>query len=74
MNNRLFLRISEAAAACGVSKRTVWSWIGQGMPAFKVGGVTLVSPDKLREWLENHAVDHGQTDKIVNEVLAGLGR
>ena len=72
--NRLYLRVSEAAAACGVSRRLLWTWIGQGLPAFKVGGVTLVSPDKLREWLENHAVDHSRTDRLVNEVLAGLGR
>lgn len=74
MNNRLFLRISEAAASCGVSRRTLWSWISQGLPAFRVGGVTLIRPDKLREWLEKHAVDHARTDRLVDEVLAGLAR
>ena len=75
VSERAWLKTKSAAELADVSLRTMRSWLAAGLPHSRVaGGVVLIKREALDEWLENHAVDHSQTDKIVNEVLAGLGR
>ena len=51
--DKLVLSVSEAAAVLGVSRPTVYQLIHrQGFPAFKVGSRTLISRERLAEWVE----------------------
>lgn len=52
---RLTLRMREVAALTGVSLTTVKGWCGTGvLPAVRVGGVVLVKPSDLEEFLDAH--------------------
>lgn len=56
----LALRIREAAAALGVSERTLWAWTASGdVPCVKRGAVTLYPVDVLRRWLDEQATAGG---------------
>lgn len=49
-DNRLGLRVHEVAEALGVRPATIRDWIAAGeLPAARLGGVWLISPDALRE-------------------------
>ena len=49
----LALRPREAAAALGVSPRTLWDWTRRGdMPHFRRGGLVLYPVAGLTRWLE----------------------
>ena len=74
MTERLYLRLREVGETCGVSKRTVWVWVKEGLPTVKVGGTTLVSKAKLEAWLEGFQVERGQVDRVVDEVMRGLSK
>ena len=42
----------EAARLLGVSKPTIYQYIHQeGFPAFKLGNRTLVSVERLKDWM-----------------------
>ena len=44
---------AEAARLRGVSKPTIYQYIGrEGFPSFKLGNRTLISVDGLREWVK----------------------
>ncbi|ADK85607.1 DNA binding domain protein, excisionase family [Desulfarculus baarsii DSM 2075] len=74
-SERAWLRARSAAELADVSLRTMRSWLAAGLPHSRVaGGAVLIKREALDAWLAGHAVDHQRTDKIVNEVLAGLGR
>ena len=50
---KLTLSVTEAAAVLGVSRPTIYQLIHrQGFPAFKVGSRTLISRERLAEWVE----------------------
>ncbi len=54
--DRVTLSVTEAAAALGVSRPTVYTLLHKrGFPAFKVGGRTLISAEGLREWVASQA-------------------
>ena len=43
----------EAARLLGVSKPTIYQYIGRAdFPSFKLGNRTLISVDGLREWVK----------------------
>ena len=48
----LALRPREAAAALGISERTLWAWTATGdVPHLRRDKVVLYSVDSLRAWL-----------------------
>lgn len=52
----LALRPREAAAAIGVSERTLWAWTAADeVPHFRVGKAVLYPVDALRRWLDERA-------------------
>ena len=52
----LALRPREAAAALGVSERTLWDWTQRGdVPHVRRGKTILYSVDGLRRWLDDQA-------------------
>lgn len=52
----LAVSASEAARLLGVSKPTVYQYIGRAdFPSFKLGSRTLISVDGLREWVKRQA-------------------
>lgn len=52
MMEKLALRPAEAAAALGVSRRTVQDWLSRGvLPCKRLGRVVLIPVDELRAWL-----------------------
>ena len=47
---------AEAARLLGVSKPTIYQYIGrEGFPSFMLGNRTLISVDGLREWVKRQA-------------------
>lgn len=49
----LAVSAAEAAKLLGVSKPTVYQYIGRAdFPSFKLGNRTLISVDGLREWVK----------------------
>ena len=52
----LAVSAAEAARLLGVSRPTIYQYIGQaGFPSFKLGTRTLVSVEGLREWVKAQA-------------------
>lgn len=50
------MRPREAAAALGVSERTLWDWTQRGdVPHVRRGKAILYPVDALRRWLDEHA-------------------
>lgn len=71
---RLYLKLKEVGEVCGVSKRTVWAWVNEGLPTIKVGGTCLVKKADLETWIDGFRVDRGQVDRVVDEVMRGLAK
>lgn len=70
---RLALRPKEAAAAIGVSERTMRQLL-PSIPHVREGGVVLVPVDGLRAWLLDQANAKSKTvDSIVKSVVADIG-
>lgn len=56
----LAVSAAEAARLLGVSRPTIYQYIGQaGFPSFKLGNRTLVSVEGLREWVKAQAKKEG---------------
>ena len=57
----LALRPREAAAALGVSERTLWAWTAAGeIPFIKRGACLLYPVEALRRWLDAQAEGGGR--------------
>lgn len=55
---RQFLRLTEVAAYFGVSTRTLYRWIEQGLlPAYKVGGCLRVKIVDLQQFEQEARVE-----------------
>lgn len=54
----LAISASEAARLLGVSRPTIYQYIGrQDFPSFRLGNRTLVSVEGLREWIRKQATE-----------------
>jgi excisionase family DNA binding protein len=52
----LALRAPEAAAALGVSTRTLWTWTDEGViPHIRQGKTILYPVEALKRWLDEQA-------------------
>jgi len=67
-----WLKIKNAAEYADVSTNTLRTWLAKGLRHSRVGGVVLINKENLNQWIDSHAVDHGQLDEIVDEVMEGL--
>jgi excisionase family DNA binding protein len=52
-------RPAGAARAVGVNRATVYRWIKLGLPARKIGNVTLILAEDLRNWVSSSAARLG---------------
>ncbi len=63
----------KVPAACryagGVSERTMWTWLGQGLPHVRVNGTTLIKFTDLDEWLGQHRVERDKVKDIVDPIV-----
>lgn len=58
----LALRPKDAAAALGISERTLWDWTHQhGLPYVQRGRLILYPVDGIRLWLRNASHTHEAT-------------
>jgi hypothetical protein len=70
---RLALRPREAAAALGISERTLRANLPR-LPHVRLDGAVLVPVEPLRRWLEERAkAPADRDDRIVAEILDSLG-
>ena len=54
--SRSAVTMSEAAQLMGVSRPTVYRWTHTaGFPVIRIGGVSRVLVDELREWVKQQA-------------------
>lgn len=54
----LAISASEAARLLGVSRPTIYQYIGrQDFPSFRLGNRTLVSVEGLREWIRKRTME-----------------
>lgn len=61
-----------AAEHYDVSLRTIFSWLGQGLPSVKVGRNRLIDISAGDEWLRENFTRKTQTEQMVDELLKGL--
>lgn len=55
--------VTEAAAALGISRRSMYNLIHQeGFPTLMVGNRRLISRELLREWVHNQARNVSKLD------------
>ncbi len=73
MVNRGWFRPAEGASYCGVSVKTFYTWLDQGLRWSRVGGCRLIKRENLDAYIEKfeHKTD---VDLIVNGVLEELIR
>ena len=63
-------KIKIAAKYAGVSERTMWVWLKQGLRHSKLpSGHVLISYTAIDEYLQQYQVDESAVDKIVDEVF-----
>ncbi len=73
LDGRLALRPAEAAKALGIAPRTLRKWMrDDGLPHFRLDGVVLIPRARLEQWIEDHLTIEGETDRMVNEIMADL--
>jgi hypothetical protein len=71
---RLALRPREAAAALGISERTLRSLLPR-LPHMRLDGAVLIPVDSLRRWLSQNAEAPGdRVDRLVAESLGAIRR
>ena len=67
-----WLKIKDASAYAGVSKRTFEEWLKNGLRYVKPGGNRLTKPGWIDSYLENFEVKPENVDNIVDDVMRGL--
>ena len=73
LGGRLALRPAEAAQALGVAPKTLRRWMRElGLPYARLDGVVLIPRAGLEKWIDEHLTTEGETDRMVNEILADL--
>ena len=72
---RGLLSLEHAAQWSDVSIKTVRRWISQGLPFFQSGprSMILIDPNDIRTFLHRRVVPRPELDRLVDEVLKGLG-
>ncbi len=74
LSRRIALRPKEAAAALGVSERTLRQMLPE-MPHTRRGGVVLIPVRALVQWLEGEAAaQRSRTEATTEEVIRSLAR
>ncbi len=72
LQNRLALRVPEAARCLGLSERHLRQILPR-VPHFRAGGCVLLPVKALEAWLSTQAkTEAGKLDQAVKEVLEGL--
>ncbi|MHC4340385.1 MAG: helix-turn-helix domain-containing protein [Planctomycetota bacterium] len=73
LSGRLALRPAEAAQALGIGERTLRKWMRDlDLPYLRVDGVVLIPRAGLEEWIEARLTTGGETDRILDEIMADL--
>ena len=65
-------KVPTCARRVGVSPRTVWTWVGQGLPCVRVGGTTLIKFSDLDAWLQKHRVERNEIKRVVDDIMEKL--
>lgn len=70
-----YMSIREAAKWAGVSPKTVERWFKKGLPRYQAGPRerVLVRPEDIGAFLEKKQVLQPNLDRLVEEVMQGLG-
>ena len=72
---RGWLTVKKAAEYCGMSERTVRSWLKQGLKHSKLKSETiLVKIGWIDEYLEAYKVQENKIDKVVEEVMREMNQ
>ena len=65
--------VKAAAKYCGVSVRTLRTWIKEGVPHFRLKtGTILLRYSDLDSWLSQFAIHGNEVDAILDDVLSDL--
>ena len=71
--DRLALRPKEAAQALGVAPKTLRKWMRElELPYARLDGVVLIPRAGLEKWIDEHLTTEGETDRMVDEIMADL--
>jgi excisionase family DNA binding protein len=70
---RLALRPKEAAAALGVSDRTLRKWMRDAdLPYFRLDGAVRIPVADLRHWMAARTDSQNRSDELAEEILEEL--
>ena len=72
-----WLRIKDTAKYCGVSTRTIRTWMHQteGLKYCKLGSIILIKQESIDQFLEKHMVEsssQNQIDEIVENTIKSM--
>ena len=71
MIERGWFRPAEAAAYVGVSTKTFYDWLNNGLKWSRVGGCRLIKKENVDAYIEGFE-ERTDTDKIVDDVLKDM--
>ena len=75
LSSRLALRPKEAAAALGVSDRTLRDWMrNEELPYVQIGRGILIPTSELEGWMRQRLARQAATDDLTVEILEGLAQ
>jgi excisionase family DNA binding protein len=70
LSDRLSLRPKEAAAALGVSDRTLRTWMrDEGLPYLRLNGVVLIPRAGLDKWFAARISAEHRAEALADEIL-----
>ena len=70
---RGWLKVKEAAVYCGISERTIRSWLKEGLRHSRLrSGTILIRVSWIDEYLVRFEAQENEVDMIVDEVMRGL--
>ena len=71
---RGWLKVKESAVYCGLSERTIRELLKQGLRHSRLdSGTVLIKTEWIDEFFSRFEVRENEADRIVEEVIRGLG-
>jgi len=78
--DQILLKVTDAAALCGVSRKTIEHWIEcEGLPAIRPQGrgarrMTMIARNDLENWIVENRAIQSEPDSISNPTVTLQGR
>ncbi len=73
LQNRLALRVREAAEALGISEKTLRKWMrDEDLPFFRLEGSVRIPTGELERWMAERTQSQHTADEVADTILREL--